>query len=274
MNTSYFELTVIPSHSYDLFIDFINEIFPDSIEEDGGAIILRAQEPLEDLAWAIEAYAQALGQTLGINVVVTCTMEQKDAQDWIATYQQSVQPVEVGEFYIHPSWSASRPDKLNVLIDPALAFGSGHHPTTATCLEAISRYVHADDKVVDVGCGSGILGIASAKKHAVVDVCDTDEEAMLHTRENFEKNQVQWRHAWQGSIHMAREQYDVIIANIVADVLGMIASDVFKALRDGGIVILSGILDKYEDKVLKSYKKFHLTARIVQEEWVTLIMKK
>ena len=275
MDSYYFELTVKPSAFPERFLDFINDIFPFTIEELDNTIILRsADDDLEDISWAIKAYAEALAEALGSEVTVNCTIEKKENIDWIKKYQQSVQPIEVGEFYIHPSWDEPKSDLLNVVIDPALAFGSGHHPTTASCLEAISSYVNKESFVLDVGCGSGILGIAAAKKGAVVDLCDTDAEAMIHTKENFEKNGVKYHNSWQGSMNKATQSYDVVIANIVADVLGMISSDIFKGLKDDGVVILSGILDKYEEKVIKSYKKFKLKERITKDEWVTLIMTK
>ncbi len=275
MNAYYFELTVTPSDLPELFLDFINEIFPDPVEEREKSFILRSEDDdLQDISWAIESFAQALSENLGKPVTVRCSIEQLSNEDWIKKYQEGVEPVEVGSFYIHPSWHEAKADKNNILIDPALAFGSGHHPTTATCLKAIENHISAGQSVVDVGCGSGILGIAAAKLQAVVDLCDTDEEAILNTKENFEKNGVEFHSIWQGSINTAPQSYNVVIANIVADVLTFIASDIYKKLEDNGIVILSGILDKYEEKVLRSYKKFELVERLPQDEWVSLVMKK
>jgi ribosomal protein L11 methyltransferase len=275
MNTSYFELTVTPSAFPELFNDFINEIFSEPVEELDNSFILRSQEDIfEDIQWAIESYVTALNEKFDENISVLFAQAEKENEDWIKSYQDGVAPIEVGSFYIHPSWHEAKDDKLNIVIDPALAFGSGHHPTTATCLKAIEKYVHKDSFVVDVGCGSGILAIACAKRDAKVDLCDTDIESVDSSRENFEKNGVRYNSVWQGSINNATESYDVIVANIVADVLTFIANDIYKKLKDDGVVILSGILDKYEEKVIHSYRKFEVSERIPQDEWVTLVMKK
>lgn len=275
MNTSYFELTVTPSQSPELFTDFINEIFPDPVEEDKKSFILRSTEnDFEDLKWAIENFTQALNENFNKNITLSMREQEKENIDWIAKYQEGVTPIAVGDFYIHPSWHEPQSGKKNILIDPALAFGSGHHPTTATCLKAIDTYVKAGKKIVDVGCGSGILSIAAALNKADVDLCDTDIDSVEASKSNFEKNGVEFRNIWQGSISDAKQSYDVIIANIVADVLTFIANDIYKKLENDGVVILSGILDKYEEKVIHSYRKFSVKERICEGEWVTLVMIK
>jgi ribosomal protein L11 methyltransferase len=123
-----------------------------------------------------------------------------------------------------------------------------------------------------VGCGSGILAIASAKLGAVVDACDTDPVSVANALENAEQNGVAYRKIWEGSAAQAAQTYDVVIANIVADVLVFIANDLKKRLKSGGTLVLSGILDKYEDKVLKSYYDCAIVERIEQDEWVTLVV--
>jgi len=274
LQTHYYELKVTPSLPLEYYYDFINTVFDEAFEEDENSLILRSQEPLEDIAWAIENFTQALGLKLAQEAHVTLELEKRKHEDWIAQYQQSVQPVEVGSFYIRPSWHAPKEGLIDIIIDPALAFGSGHHPTTASCLEAIDTYVDASKSVLDVGCGSGILAIAAAKKGAVVDACDTDEVSLEHTQQNCLQNSVTMRELFLGSASNAKQTYDVVVANIVADVLGFIAHDIARVTRPKGVVILSGILDKYEANVLKSYKNLELLARIQRDEWVTLVMQK
>lgn len=138
MQSLYYELTLKPSAHLELFIDFINTVFPDSIEELDDTIILRSQEDdFEDLAWACTSFAQELSKHLNEEVGVEYTIEQKANEDWVKVYQESIQPVEVGNFYVRPSWEKAIEGKHNIIVDPALAFGSGHHPTTASCLTAI-----------------------------------------------------------------------------------------------------------------------------------------
>ncbi|MEJ2372309.1 MAG: 50S ribosomal protein L11 methyltransferase, partial [Sulfurimonas sp.] len=130
------------------------------------------------------------------------------------------------------------------------------------------------DEVLDVGCGSGILSLASMKLGATVDACDTDEESIKNSLENAELNSLKFEKIWEGSCSNLEKQYDVVVANIVADVLIFLANDLKKALKDNGILILSGILDKYEDKVLKSYSDCDIVEKIYQDEWVSLLVKK
>ena len=272
MQDFYYMLVVKPSSHLELFSDFLVDLLPVGFEETEEGFIIRSEESLETVSWGIEQFAEALQRATGEVIDVELTMTKEKNDDWIAQYQQAVTPVEIPPFYIHPTWETPKEGMLNIAIDPALAFGTGHHPTTASCLRAIAKYVNPGDSVMDVGCGSGILAIAAIKKGAEVDACDTDPLSVENATVNAEQNGVSYRKLWEGPINDTDEKYNVIIANIVADVLVFIASDLKKRLHEGGILILSGIMDKYEDKVLRSYKTFDLTERIVENEWVTLVM--
>jgi ribosomal protein L11 methyltransferase len=127
--------------------------------------------------------------------------------------------------------------------------------------------------LIDVGCGSGILGIGAMKLGAVVDACDTDPTSVENAKENAKLNGLEFANIWEGSCFLARKRYDIVVANIVADVLTFIAKDLKNVMADNAILILSGILDKYETKVLSFYKDCNITERIVQDEWVTLVLK-
>lgn len=272
MQDYYYMLVVKPLSHLELFSDFLVDILPVGFEEIEEGFIVRSEEDLETISWGIEQFAEALQRALGevIDVDMELTKEKND--DWIAQYQQGITPIEIDPFYIHPTWEQPREGMLNIAIDPALAFGTGHHPTTASCLRGVAKYVKEGDIVMDVGCGSGILAIAAIKKGAVVDACDTDPLSVENAIVNAEQNAIAYRRLWEGPVQDSDEKYDVIIANIVADVLVFIAGDLKKRLREGGILILSGIMDKYEDKVLRAYKSFELTERLVENEWVTLVV--
>jgi ribosomal protein L11 methyltransferase len=272
MDEIYYELTVNPSSHRELFADFLADTLPVGFEETEEGFIVRSEEDLETIQWGIEQFAEALQRALGTSIDVDMTLEKKRTQDWVRAYQESVTPVDVAPFYVHPTWSEPHPDRINIVIDPALAFGTGHHPTTASCLEAVGRYVKPGDDVIDVGCGSGILSIAACKLGANVDACDTDPVSVGNTLENCDLNEVDLRHIWEGSAAQATGTYDVVIANIVADVLVFIADELKKLLRPEGRLILSGILDKYEAKIVEAYADMDVAERIVKDEWVTLVV--
>ncbi len=268
----YFELKVTVSSFKDEIENFLMERFYNGIEEKDNTLILRSEDRFEELIEELKEYINALEEIFETKIKVDMEIEEKSNQDWIKTYQESVKPVEIDEFYIHPSWYEPKTDKINILIDPALAFGSGHHETTRSCVKAIKKYVKDGDTLLDVGCGSGILGIVASKLGAKVDACDTDPLAVASTKENFELNNAEYINIWQGSATGTEKKYDIVVANIIADVLIFIASDIKNKTKN--ILILSGIIDKYKKKILDKYKDFELLEEIPENEWVTLILKR
>lgn len=274
MQKTYHELRIAPSSHYDLFLDLIFSLSDEAIEEDGKSIILRSEESLEMVRFGIESLAQSLEITLGSKIEISIEESVQENEDWISKYRNSVQPLHVGDFYVHPSWLEDVQDKQNIIIDPALAFGSGHHETTFGCLMLLQKYVQKNNTVLDVGCGSGILGIAARKLGAVVDLCDTDEQAVQSTQENFILNHESYNKIWTGSVQVREQTYDVVIANIIADVLIMLSSDLKKAVKEGGILMLSGILDKYVDKVEAKFASMILLEKYQKEEWFTLVLQR
>jgi len=274
MEEHYYELVVKVSSHHSLFSDFLSDTVPVGFEEIEDGFIVRSEDELETIIWGLEQFAEALQKALGESIELECTQKKLKNSDWIAAYQNSIEPLEIGKFYIHPTWSPKHPKLLNIEIDPALAFGTGHHPTTATCLLGVSKYVNSNSSVLDVGCGSGILGIAAMQLGADVDACDTDPISVRNAYENASLNSLAFTHLWEGSASTRTREYDVVIANIVADVLTFIAKELKSALKDDGVMILSGILDKYEAKVLNFYKDCEIIEKIQKDEWVTLVLKK
>ena len=271
MQNNYYELTITLDEQYvDLIADFIMNIYDDGLEFGRGKIIIRSES---DLTFVKEALLSLQGN-LENDIHMEFTLEEKENIDWIKSYQESIQPIEAGKFYIFPSWYEPKEGLINIKIDPALAFGSGHHATTFSCLEAISSYVKKGDHIVDVGCGSGILGLAAKKLDATVELCDTDPLSVKSCKENFELNEEQYDKLWEGSIDKAKGTYDVVIANIIADVLRFISKDLKAAVKEGGYLILSGILDKKEELVKASFSDLTLEKRTLKDEWVTLVYTK
>lgn len=274
MQEHYFELVVKVSSHHALFSDFLSDTLPVGFEENDEGFIIRSEDELDTIVWGLEQFTEALQKALGITIELECTQSKLKNSDWVESYQKSIEPLQIGKFYIHPTWNEANPDLINIVIDPALAFGTGHHPTTASSLLAISKYVKEGDDVLDVGCGSGILGIGAMKLGAKVDACDTDPISVENSIENANLNSLTFSHIWEGSSSLVDKKYNIVVANIVADVLTFIANDLKNALKEDSILILSGILDKYEDKVLRFYKECTIVERIAQDEWVTLVLKK
>lgn len=274
MQEHYYELVVTISSHHSLFSDFLSDTLPVGFEESENGFVIRSEDELETIIWGLEQFNEALQKALGTTIELECVERKLQNSDWVKSYQESIEPLQIGEFYIHPTWCEAKAGATNITIDPALAFGTGHHPTTASSLLALSKYVKLGDTLLDVGCGSGILSIGAMKLGATVDACDTDPVSVKNSLENAALNSLEFARIWEGSSSLVEKRYDVVVANIVADVLSFIANDLKKALNENGILILSGILDKYEAKVLPFYKECEIVERIAQDEWVTLILKK
>jgi ribosomal protein L11 methyltransferase len=271
----YYELQIEPSLYYELFLDLVSSLTSEAIEEYDETIIIRSEDTLNDIEAGIIAFAKELSMAFDTQIECKTTLTKKENIDWIQAYQQSVQPIEVGEFYIHPSWCDKKDGKINIVIDPTLAFGSGHHETTNRCLKAVEKYVTKDMRVCDVGSGSGILAIAAAKLGATVDICDTDIVAVEDAKKNFLQNSVEINKYWEGSSNNTSTTYDLVIANIVADVLVMIAKDLVKITKENGIIILSGIMEQHKQKVINKFSKScEILEELQENEWVTLVVKK
>ena len=210
-------------------------------------------------------------------------MVKKQNKDWVQTYKDSIKPIVCGQFFIAPSWvqikDCNNPNQsIPIIIDPALAFGSGHHASTAMCLEFLSQMRLDSLKVLDVGCGSGILSIASAKMGAKVYACDVDRQSIKQTKKNLIVNDIGICQLLEGGICAFKGNnltFNVIVANIVAHTLIALYDDFLEALECGGIIILSGILDIYENEVLAKFApKFTLIESHKRDEWVALKMIK
>jgi len=273
MKDKYYELTITPSSFKEEIESFLLDNFNNGIEELNNSLILRSEKGFDDLIKSLKIYIHSLEEIFTTKIDLDVKIEEKENKDWIANYQNSIQPVEIEEFYIHPSWHSPKDNKTNILINPALAFGSGHHETTSTCVIALKKLVNKNDEVLDVGCGSGILGIVANKLGAIVEACDTDPLAVDSAKENYELNNAKYENIWVGSANKTNKQYDIVVANIIADVLVFIYKDISKVAQDK--LILSGIIDKYKNKVIEKYsKEYKVIEEIPKNEWVTLILQR
>lgn len=275
MQDKYYELEITPNSHKELFSDFILTIFPEAIEETENSIIIRSEESLELVMWGVNEFAKKLSDSFKKDVHVKTKIIKKNNEDWIKLYKDSITPVVAGNIYIRPSWEEKKESMVDVIIDPALAFGSGHHESTYGCLLMLQRYIKIGSGVLDVGTGSGILAISAAKLGAICDICDTDEDALKSAKKNFELNEVKFRRSWIGSVSQREgAKYDIVIANITADILMLISNDLISSLKDNGILILSGVINKYRDKIKEKYKALTLIDEMQDNEWNTLVYER
>ena len=276
MEKYYYELIVKPDLYYELFLDLASSLTQEAIQEQDESIIIRGEDKqnLQDIQDGMHKFAQELSIAFDTQIKCNTTLNKKENQDWVKIYQQSIKPIEVDDFYIYPSWEQPKKNKINIIIDPTLSFGSGHHETTSSCLKAILQYTTKDTTLCDVGAGSGILGIAAAKLKACVDFCDTDPNTIQDALKNYTANDTKPCDYWVGSAIKSTKTYDVVVANIVADVLAMISNDLKKITKQNGILILSGIMQQHSQKVLNKFKDYKQLQTIQQNEWITLVLQK
>ena len=268
----YNELVFSVDKYRDLFIDLVFSFGVDAVEEKSDSIIVRASYNLDDVFFGLQSFADMLNLN-NFHVSFSGTCNVRENKDWIEEYRNNIQPIMVDRFYVHTTWQDGIDGAINIIIDPALAFGSGHHETTYSCLKLLQKYTKPNQKAIDVGCGSGILSIAMAKLGAVVDACDTDELAIKSLNNNLEHNNTLINKSWIGSVSNIDDRYDLVVANIISDVILMLQYDLKRLLNNNGILILSGILDKYEKTIKDNFKDMILIEEFKNNEWVTLVYK-
>lgn len=202
-------------------------------------------------------------------------------QNWNVQWEQSIQPQTIGKFYVHPTWTKSSGDsgdKVELMIDPKMAFGTGYHATTRLMLEWIPEVVEAEDKVLDAGTGTGILAIAALKLGAgSVFGFDVDEWSETNAKENMLLNQVENFEVKLGSTEVIpnNQKYDVILANINRNTLIEIIPDLLNYLKDNGKLLISGLLGEDEQTILRQEairKLTHLKTR-QQQEWIAMLFE-
>ena len=203
-----------------------------------------------------------------------------DGDLWREQWKEHFKPIHIGKVVIVPEWIEyeAKQGEIKVLLDSNMAFGTGEHETTSMCVEFLDKYVRANDTVIDVGCGSGILGITASKLGAnQVVMTDIDECAVIATNHNLKLNGITNAQVLlKNLLDDTTVKGEVIVCNIMAEVLIAFAPFIGGNLLEGGLIILSGILKDRLEKVKKAYEKagFLFVEQKLKGEWSALVMRK
>lgn len=285
-----------------MYIDYL----PDLPEDDGVAYVSFYTEEkdngnndtAEDVMWQsdvqlLEALREKLKEASNFLDVGEGSIEKSMTEDidWVNNWKKYFKSFTVGEFFIKPTWEPMNDEYKNmrmIEIDPGTAFGTGKHETTQLCINQLVKYIKQGNKVLDLGCGSGILSIVAKKLGAGdVSMTDIDKAAVEAVYENFKVNEIAMDdvEVIHGNVledeemqqHFENEQFDVVVANILADVIIPISAIVDRFLKKDGIFISSGIIYMKEDAVkdaVNSNANLELMDIQRQGDWRAVMAKK
>ena len=271
-----------------MFVD----ILPDGPADDGIAYLNFYVEEDQDPQPLLDRVKEALEELRMFMDIGegTITESQTEDKDWINNWKQYFHQFYVDDILIIPSWEEVKPedqDKMIIHIDPGTAFGTGMHETTQLCMRQLKKYVNKDTQILDVGTGSGILSIAALKLGAAHAIgTDLDPCAISAVKENLEANEVPVTDMDMilGNIiddkkiqdEVGYEKYDIVVANILADVLIPLTPVILHQMKKGGLYITSGIIDDKEESVVAAVKAAGLEVVEVthQGEWVSVTARK
>lgn len=200
------------------------------------------------------------------------TVETIAEQDWVRATQAQFDPIRISDrLWITPTWhEPPNPTALNLKLDPGLAFGTGSHPTTRLCLQWLDAHIKPGETVLDYGCGSGILAIAALKLGCGPALgVDIDQQAIIASLSNAEQNGVTAEFCLPDA--MPEGEFDVVVANILANPLRLLGGMLAGRCRSGGRIVLSGILSEQAEELASLYSQwFDMAPAIHQDGWVCL----
>ena len=271
-----------------MFVD----ILPDIPDDDGTAYLTFYLDEEEDVAPVLMNVRKELEDMRAFLDVGECTIEESETEDvdWVNNWKQYFHQFYIDDILVIPSWENVKPedsDKMVIHIDPGTAFGTGMHETTQLCIRSLKKYVTSETEILDVGCGSGILGMLALKfgaKHSLG--TDLDPCAIDATHENMEVNVIRkdQYEVMIGNIiddtavqdAVGYEKYDIVAANILADVLVPLTPVIIHQMKPGAVYITSGIIEDKENVVVEAVKAAGLEVLEVnhQGEWVSVVARK
>ncbi len=271
-----------------MFVD----ILPDIPDDDGVAYLTFYLDVDEDAEGKMEEIKRELEEMREFMDLGDLTIEASETEDidWVNNWKKYFHQFYIDDVLIIPSWEEVKEedkDKMIIHIDPGTAFGTGMHETTQLCVRALKKYVKEGMEILDVGCGSGILGMLALKFGANHSVgTDLDPCAITATHENMEENDIEkdQYEVMIGNIiddkeiqdKVGYEKYDIVAANILAEVLVPLTPVIVNQMKSGAVYITSGIIAEKEDVVVNAVKAAGLEVLEVnhQGEWVSVVARK
>jgi len=276
----YYEFVVTaPDESKDALLNKMSEMGCLGVNENGKRIsaYFKDTHDIIQLRDSLESFRKVLEQA-GLDPGFSFDYLYLSERDWNEPWKKRFIPIDVGEqLSILPPWEKSDKNRIPLIIDPGMAFGTGHHETTKACLQLIERFSKTSpkDRFLDVGTGTGILAIAASRLgfKAVVGV-DIDPLAIDAAKRNAELNSLQNVEILEGAIAGVQGAFDMIAANLMSEVLINIAPEISARLNYTGIAILSGMLKGQENDVLHAMKRSGLSAieTLVDGRWVSIVL--
>lgn len=263
----------------------IYELNPDDYPDEG--VIIKAYLPVNSfLGETVKEIKQAINNLMLYNIDIgrnKITISEVNEEEWATAWKKYYNPVKISQkFTIVPTWELYEPvssDEFIIELDPGMAFGTGTHPTTVMCIQALEKCVRSGDEVIDVGTGSGILSIAAAMLGAKsVQALDLDPVAVDSAKLNVKLNKVQnVVSVAQGNLlDSVKEPADIIVANLLAEIILRFVDDAYRLLKQDGYFITSGIIQAKKQEVKDGLIEagFVVEETLVMEDWVALIARK
>ncbi|WP_053364147.1 50S ribosomal protein L11 methyltransferase [Bacillus sp. FJAT-27251] len=263
----------------------IYQLNPDDYPEEG--VIIKAYLPVNSfLGETVDGIKTAVNNLVSYDIDIgknRVTISEVNEEEWATAWKKYYNPVKISEkFTIVPTWEEYEPvssDELIIELDPGMAFGTGTHPTTVLCIQALERAVQTGDRVIDVGTGSGVLSIASAKLGAgQIEALDLDEVAVNVARINIKLNKVQdlVKVRQSNLLDGVEGESDIVVANILAEVILRFVHDAYRTVKKDGYFITSGIIQQKKESVKEALLNagFAIEEVISMEDWVAIIAKK
>ena len=280
MPLPYYEFTIhLPDTNKEALIQKLSELGTLGVIEQKTAMVAYFPHTAEiDTITSELSVIQALFDSSGQEHITFSHILVPD-QDWNATWQKSFTAIDIGErFTVLPPWEQPKDGKINIIVDPAMAFGTGHHGTTRTCLLLMEQLVTQTkpERFLDIGTGTGILAIAAAKLgFTQVLGVDTDQLAVDAAIKNCIVNKTEQVEIRSGSVAEVPGTYDFIAANLISLVLIKLAPEIAAHLAPSGIAVLSGMLTEQDEEVTAAMQMagLKLVEKRVDGKWVTTAVK-